>query len=445
MSEYPKVEASFSSSLLRLQTMVRLRWLSVIGQLVTILLVSQVFDFKLPLLACLATIGLLVCLNIYLKVWYKAQARLPDNCAGMQLAGDILQLSTMLYLTGGLGNPFSLLLLAPVMIAAAAMPRKWTITLIILASLSAIFLAFYQMPLPWPTEGTFQLPGLYLFSVLVALVFSIGFMAAFGFRVAKESRQLAEALAATELVVAREQKLHALDGLAAAAAHELGTPLATIHLAAKELESELTTGDPRKEDIVLIRNQSDRCREILRKLTELSSDNDEIFTQMPVSQLLEEVIDPHRDFGVEINTHVSGDGVEPISKRNPAIHYGLGNLIENAVDFAKSTVDVFAEWNNSNLTIKITDDGPGFSSDILSQLGEPFLTSRSRSPAAQQRSSAGGLGLGVFIAKTLLERTGGLVKLYNQNAPKSGAQIEISWPRTEIDLSEKVEILEASG
>lgn len=423
----------FADSLLRLDTLVRLRWLAVIGQTAAILIVYFAIGFQLPLGACLALIALSAWLNLFLKIQYPSSLRLPDKWAALQLGYDLIQLSGLLYLTGGIGNPFTFLLLAPVMVSATTLAPRWTVILVVVASFAASVLALYHMPLPWKEGEVFELPNLYELGVWVALVFSLIFMASYAFRVAKEGRQLSDALAATELVLAREQHLNALDGLAAAAAHELGTPLATIYLAAKELEPEFEQDDVRKEDVSLIRSQSDRCRDILRKLTQLSSEPDEMFREIPVSQLLEEVIAPHRDFGVVISTALSGEGEEPIGARNPAIHYGLGNLIENAVDFADKKVGVSAEWDASSLKIIISDDGPGFASDVMDRLGDPYVTTRARPKKKEAQGKAGGLGLGFFIAKTLLERTGGAVVLANRRHPETGAVITINWPRSAMD------------
>ncbi|MEP3278659.1 MAG: ActS/PrrB/RegB family redox-sensitive histidine kinase [Stappiaceae bacterium] len=433
MPDKNTAHSPFSNSLLRLDTLVRLRWLAVAGQTAAILIVYFPIGFELPIGACFALIALSAWLNLFLKMWYPSSLRLPDKWAATQLGYDLIQLSGLLYLTGGLGNPFAFLMLAPVMVSATALAPKWTVILVLVASLAASILALYQMPLPWIQGEAFELPNLYELGVWIALVFSLIFMASYAFRVAKEGRQLADALAATELVLAREQHLNALDGLAAAAAHELGTPLATIYLAAKELESEFEPDDIRGEDVTLIRGQSDRCREILQKLTQLSSEPDEMFRDVPVSQLLEEVIAPHRDFGVAISTSLTGDGNEPVGLRNPAIHYGLGNLIENAVDFAGKTVDVSATWTSSTLKIVIADDGPGFSPDVMDRLGDPYVTTRTRSKKNDSDATAGGLGLGFFIAKTLLERNGGKVELANRRVPDSGAVITITWPRAAMD------------
>jgi two-component system sensor histidine kinase RegB len=256
------------------------------------------------------------------------------------------------------------------------------------------------------------------------VVSSIAFTAVYAWRVAEEARLLANALAATELVLQREQHLWALDGLAAAAAHELGTPLATIALVAKEMELALG-GDSRfGEDVTLLRSQSERCREILKRLTSLSSEGEQHLARLPLSSLVEEVTAPHRDFGIEIDLRAGrNEGPEPVGRRNAGILYGLGNLVENAVDFARSRVIVEPHWDDDSVRLAIRDDGPGFPPEIIDRIGEPYMSTR------QEAGTAGGLGLGVFIAKTLLERSGATLSFRNGGAAGEGAVVEIEWPR----------------
>ncbi|WP_421980483.1 ActS/PrrB/RegB family redox-sensitive histidine kinase [Roseibium sp.] len=412
---------------LKLDTLVRLRWLAVGGQTAALLVVHVGLGYELPAGPAFAMVALSAWLNIFLKIRWPSAMRLSERAAILQLGYDIVQMSGLLFLTGGLGNPFAFLLMAPVMVSAAGLSARYTFMLGVLATVCASFLAVFHYPLPWPDTEVFKLPVIYSVGIWIALVLTLGFMAVYAFRVAEEARQLADALTATELVLAREQHLNALDGLATAAAHELGTPLATIYLVAKELTDEFEAQDHRGEDVALIRSQAERCREILQKLTSLSSEEDQTYQRMPVAQLLEDVIDPHRGTGVAIHSTHDGEGPEPVGTRNAAIRYGLGNLVENAVDFAKSRVDVSAHWDDNTLSISIRDDGPGFSMDILGKIGDPYVSVRgSRS---HQNGKGGGLGLGIFIAKTLLERTGAKLQLENKAPPESGAHIRVSWPR----------------
>jgi two-component system sensor histidine kinase RegB len=248
--------------------------------------------------------------------------------------------------------------------------------------------------------------------------------------VAEEARLLANALSATELVLQREQHLSALDGLAAAAAHELGTPLATITLVAREMEKALGSDAKYREDVTLLRSQSERCREILKRLTSLSSEGEPQLSQLPLTSLVEDVIAPHRDFGISI-VLAPGEriGPEPVGRRNPGVLYGLGNLVENAVDFAQGKVIVRWNWNDNHVTLSITDDGPGFPAEIIDRIGEPYVSTR------QGAEPGGGLGLGLFIAKTLLERSGAVMDFANREPPEKGAVIRVAWPRPLMDMA----------
>ncbi len=329
-------EGGWSGRRLKLSTLIRLRWLAVGGQSAAILVVGLWFGFPLPMGACFALIALSAWLNLGLRLVFPPTYRLGPNWAALLLAYDLLQLAGLLYLTGGLENPFAILLLAPAMVSATTQQADKTFLVGAMTLGAATVLVFIHRPLPWFPGELYNVPLHYVGGVWVALVSALGFMAFYAFRVAEEARLLADALAATELVLQREQHLSALDGLAAAAAHELGTPLATIALVAHELASELKPDDPHAEDIKLIRAQSERCREILSKIASLSSDPAGHLGLMPLSHVLEEAVAPHRDFGIAISIERKGEAPEPVAGRNPGLLYGLGNLVDNAVDFARS-------------------------------------------------------------------------------------------------------------
>ncbi|HWT30482.1 MAG TPA: ActS/PrrB/RegB family redox-sensitive histidine kinase [Propylenella sp.] len=417
---------------MRLSTLIRLRWLAVIGQTVAILVVGLWFGFPLPFGACFALISLSAWLNVGLRIIFPVSHRLDPNWAALLLAYDILQLAGLLYLTGGLQNPFAILLLGPVMVSATTLQPDKTFLLGAMALAAATVLVFVRQPLPWFPGEQFAAPLHYVGGVWVALACALVFMAFYSFRVAEEARQLADALAATELVLQREQHISALDGLAAAAAHELGTPLATIALVANELAGEIPPDDPRREDIELIRTQSQRCREILSKIASLSSaPPEEHLGHMKLSHILEEIIAPHRDFGIEITIETGGEGSEPVAARNPGLAHGLGNLVDNAVDFADKEVRLSAEWTDDAVRVSIADDGPGFSPDVIDRLGEPYVTTRRLSVTPTDEH--GGLGLGIFIATTLLERSGAVMRLGNRKPPDKGAVVSIEWKRREFE------------
>ena len=410
----------------RLDTLIRLRWLSVIGQIVAVFVVYVGFEFDLPLWSCLAVTALSAWLNIALRVRFGQTRRIEPERAAWLLAFDIAQLAAMMFLTGGLENPFAFFFLGPVLLSATALPPKHTAMLGAFAMLCATILAFFHYPLPWTGVNRPEFPDDYLLGVWLSILLAIVVIGIYARQIAEEQRQLADAFAATELVLAREQHLSQLDGLAAAAAHALGTPLSTISVVARELEREIGTDPKYADDIRLLREQAQRCRDIMAKLTQLSGEG-EPFDRLPLPALIEEVVAPHRDFGIAIEVSLPSDATPPLGARNPAILYGLGNLLENAVDFARERVEVAADWDDNEITLIIADDGPGFAPEIMSRIGEPYVRSRRR--RRMYASGDTGLGLGFFIAKTLLERSGATLILLPRPAPPRGPLIPPRGPR----------------
>jgi two-component system, sensor histidine kinase RegB len=427
---------------LRLRTLIRLRWIAVVGQSAAVLFVYAVLGYELPLALCFLVIALSAWLNIFLRLRFPAGEELSAPLATGQLAYDVLQLSALLALTGGLANPFSVLLLVPAVVSASALPILNTALLAILTLAAATVIAFANLPLPWPGGGGAELPGLYIAGIWTALASALVFMSLYAFRVAEEARQMSEALSAAELVLAREQHLTAIDGLAAAAAHELGTPLATIALVARELERDASRDSPHAEDIRLLRSQVERCRGILERIGSLGSTPEGPLARVSLTSLVEETAAPHREFGIKVRIAAEGEPPEPVGPRNPAILYGIGNLVENAVDYAKKEVAVTARWNSDQVSIEIADDGPGFPSEILAQVGEPYLTTSRRKRRGGPES---GLGLGLFIAKTLLQRTGATLTISNRDTGGRGAVAQVTWPRRLFERVSEGEILAEAG
>ncbi len=428
-------------SRLRLQTIVRLRWLAVLGQTLTVVGAYWVLGIDLPIGGCLAVIALSAWINVALRIRYPASQRLRSHYAFVMLAYDVLQLAALLYLTGGLENPFAFLLIAPVTVSASTLQIRVTALLGALAIGAATLLTNFHHPLPWFHHSNLLLPFPYVMGVWAAVVSGILFIGFYSWRTAEEARRMAEALAAAEMVLAREQKLSALDGLAAAAAHGLGTPLATIAVVTKELMRDAKPTDPHYDDVVLLRAQAERCREILAELAGGGEQHDLIVSRLTLSHLIEEVVAPHRLVAVpiEVRTAAVEDvaprtaaAQEPVAERNPGVIYGLGNLVENAIDFAATKVEVEARWSDKAVEIVIADDGAGFPPNVLEQLGEPFVTTR---PAQGWRQEAPdehiGMGLGFFIAKTLLERSGAMLALANR--PQGGAKVTVTWPRAKFE------------
>ncbi len=437
-------------SQLRLQTSVRLRWLAILGQLLAIGVVTGIYGFALPVGSCLVLIALSAWLNVFLSIRYPARHRLDSRFATLLLAYDVLQLAALLYLTGGIQNPFAILMVVPVTVSAATLPVRSTFLLGAITLVSAAFLVTQYHALPWYDGIRFELHRDYKVGSLAALIASTVFLAFYTWRISKEARLMSAALAATDTVLAHEQRLHALDGLAAAAAHELGTPLSTIVLVAKELERDLGADSKYIEDLSLLRSQALRCREILQKLTKSPDEQDPMHASVSIREIIDESAAPHRQSGkrLSIFAGASADAQgaarnEPVGERRPGVIYGLGNIIENAIDFAASEVEIGARWSERDVVVTIADDGPGFPAELMDSIGEPYVSTRRMQDKRETEHS--GLGLGFFIAKTLLERSGATVVFSNRATPRQGALIEVSWPREQFERRESyVEVVQGT-
>ena len=418
---------------LRMRTLIMVRWLAVFGQLATVAFVALVLHFEFPWLACVTLIGLSAWMNWLLHLAStSSQRQVADWEATAQLAFDILQLSGMLYLTGGAINPFSLLIIAPVVLAAATLPLRHVLGIALLAIVCIIVLSMTSLPLPAPEAAGANVPLYIRIGNVLSRILGIAFCAGYAWQAASEAARMELALDTTNAVLAREQRLSALGALAAAAAHELGTPLATISIVAKEMARGATEGTSAKEDADLLVSQAERCREILRRLTADPDAADDVHGHMSLGQLVGEAIAPHtKEAEVRVEAVISGPrGEEPPDvRRLPEVLHALTSFVENAVDFARSEVLITARFDDRNITLEVKDDGPGFSPDIIAKLGEPYVTSR---PGAEgSRSGHIGMGLGFFISKTLMERTGGVVTFRNGKA--GGAVVTVRWPRDALE------------
>lgn len=441
----PSYDVGADDARLRLNTSVRLRWFAVFGQLVALVAVYFGLGYDLPLTLCLVAIASSAWLNVILRVVFAPSYRLDPWFSAALLVYDIVQLSVLLYLTGGIENPFVFLLVAPVTVSAATQPIWTTLSLATLTAAVVIGLTIVHRPLPWTTVGGLSLPSMYKAGLLAAVLSGMCFLAFYAWRLAREAQQMSAALAATESVLSREQRLHALDGLAAAAAHELGTPLSTITVVAKELTREVEPGSPLAEDLALIQSQATRCREIMQKLTRSPAERDPMHAHLSVTQLIEEAAEPYRSIKARIAVETgptedcpASARAEPAGERLPGMIHGLANLIENAVDFAASEVSIVGRWSDREVTVVVADDGPGFSAEVIDKLGEPYVTTRSaRARPIADSSGHSGLGLGFFIAKTLLERSGARVSLANRQQPQRGAIVKIEWPRAKFEQAEQ--------
>jgi two-component system, sensor histidine kinase RegB len=427
----------------RLRTLSNLRWLAIAGQSAALFLVYFALGYSLPILYCAIAIAVSAALNVVLSLRYPAAHRLTNREATFYLAFDVLQLAALLYLTGGIANPFALMFVAPVVIAAATLNLGNVLILAGFAFASVSLIAIVHKPLPWPEGESLLLPQLYQAGIWTALVIGIGFTSVYAWRIASESARMSAGLAATQLALAREHRLAALGALATAAAHELGTPLGTIAIVARELERALPANSSEADDARLLREQAERCRAIIARLANPEEAMLGATARLPLGAFLDDLTAPYQGedlvFRITLTPPVD-DGPAPQVWRAPELLHGLGNIIENAADFANSLVAVTASWDAQYLHISVSDDGPGFAPEIFVTLGEPYITSRpghhalvesDMGPQGAALDEHEGMGLGFFIAKILLEQTGGVVKA--ENPPGGGAQVSIRWARGVID------------
>ncbi len=435
------------SDWVRLQTLVLLRWIAISGQLATILIATTLFDLKFEEGGFALVIGASIIVNIVASFIYPKNTRLNERGATLMLLFDILQLSGMLFLSGGLNNPFALLILAPVSIAASALrPESAVLTGFVTIILVSV-LALVHIPLETIEGEILIMPQIFLFGTWAGIVIGVVFLGMFSWKVASEIHSMSDALLATQMALFREQKLTDLGGVVAAAAHELGTPLATIKLVSSELADELEDRPEQREDARLIHEQADRCRDILHSMGQAGKD-DLHMRSAPLQAVAEEAAAPHmnREKSVAIELLGAEDGSgQPFVYRQPEIIHGLRNLIQNAVDFAETTVWVDLSWSAEDITVRIIDDGPGFPSSIIGRIGDPFMRANRSEREIRHRPGYQGMGLGLFIAKTLLERTGAEIAFANGSdrhdlhlhaGRRSGAIVELSWARDQVSVPE---------
>ncbi|MBM3558472.1 MAG: ActS/PrrB/RegB family redox-sensitive histidine kinase [Alphaproteobacteria bacterium] len=413
-----------------LRTLTAIRWIAIAGQLAALVVVRYGLGWDLPIAPALAVVAASVLLNLALAFRHPPRGRLGDAEAAAYLGFDVLQLAALLYLTGGLTNPFALLVLGPVAVSATVLSRRATAALCALVIACASGLAVRYLPLPWADGPGPSLPGLYVAGTWAAVVIGTVFLAAYAASVANQGRQMQDALAATQLALAREQRVSALGALAAAAAHELGSPLSTIAVITKELQREVPADHPIAEDLRMLQTECDRCRDILAELGRRpdAAEGGEPWQEMPLSAMIEAAAMPHRNERVRLTVEKAAtDGsAEPVVRRSPELLHGVGNILQNAMQFASRDVWVALAWDAGNVRVTVRDDGRGFAPAVLDVIGEPYISSR------------GGehLGLGIFIAQTLLGETGGRLSCRNARATdgrSAGAEVDIVWRRVTLD------------
>ncbi|WP_425097813.1 sensor histidine kinase RegB [Tropicibacter sp. S64] len=432
------------SNWIRLRTMILLRWFAIIGQLTAITVAQKLYNLQLELGLCYLAVGVSVVGNLVAIFVFPENKRLSETENFLMVMFDLLQLCFLLYLTGGLHNPFSLLVLGPVTVSASVLSLRSTLTLGLTAFLLVSGMVFYHLPLRTEMGFILRIPDLFVYGQWTAITIALVFISVYSRRITREMNAMSDALAATQMALARAQKLNDLGGVVAAAAHELGTPLATIKLTSAELADDLEDRPDLREDALLIREQADRCRDILRSMGRAGKD-DLHMRYAPLVEVIRESAEPHQDRGKQIvleeGAGPGGEYAQPQILRRPEVIHGLRNLIQNAVDFAASTVWIEALWTDDVISIRIIDDGRGFPQHLLGRIGDPFMRRRRSEAERKARPEYEGMGLGLFIAKTLLERSGAELSFANASDPfaqdhpkgeRRGAVVEVVWPRHKI-------------
>ncbi len=436
------------SDWVRLRTLVSLRWCAIAGQAAAVFVAVRIYGLQIEVGFAALVIAVSVAANLLSRYVYPENKRLSETQATLWLVFDIIQLSLLLFLTGGLNNPFAILVLVPVTIAATVLHLGNTIVVGMTAISLITVISRYNFPIISADGVILTLPGLFQFGFWVALLIGLVFLAFYARQITNEMHAMGEALVATQLTLAREQKLTALGGVIAAAAHELGTPLATIKLASSELMEELGNHAELLEDAQLIHQQADRCRDILHSMGSAGKD-DLLLRQAPVEAVVREAAEPHLSRGKSVKFQVSpADGADlpqPIITRRPEIIHGLRNLIQNAVDFSRSEVKVEVRWSKEQIEVRISDDGSGFPPSVIGRIGDPYVRRRRISEDGARRPGYEGMGLGLFIAKTLLERSGAKLTFSNRHKhghtswtaqANGGAIVEVCWPHQSLKEGE---------
>jgi len=448
LSTTPEIIHNRSDSV-QIRTFIIIRWIAIVGQVIAITVAVRHFDLQLNLLLCFSAIGALTITNLGAMYAFPQIRHLNETQLAFMFLFDIIQLAVLLYLSGGLHNPFSLLILVPVAISATVLQSRATVVLGTVTIALTTLIGLYYIPLHTSDGTILEMSDMFLFGFWVAILIGTVFLGVYVRRVTSEIDSMSEALLATQMALSREQKLTDLGGVIAAAAHELGTPLATIKLVSRELIDDLKNQPQQKEDAELIHAQTDRCRDILHSMGQTGKD-DLLIRYAPISAVIEESASPHTDRGkpVTISLLPSENTLknQPNIRRHPEIIHGLRNLIQNAVDFADRQIWIDIIWTDSQIIIKIIDDGSGFPPHIIKRIGDPFVSNRKNAPQQKNRPGYKGMGLGLFIAKTLLERSGGELSFANgcdpflsgQERPmRSGAIVQVIWPRVKISQSQQ--------
>ena len=408
-------------------TYINLRWISIIGQLISVDFVYFFLNFNFDFIICNSVIFLGILSNLFLIFIYK-KTQLSDRSAFIFLVIDILQLGALLYLTGGVTNPFIIFLLIPSIFSSSNLTFKTNSLLVFLTIVIILILTFYSLDLPSPINDHFHVSPYYFYSIPIALIIALIFLNYLAMSFGTQSRLRREALTKMEEVMATEHELLSLGGQAAAAAHSLGTPLSTIKIIAHDLEKQFKDKEDIKKDIELLSSQVERCNEILRRLTLNPVEEDEFIDKdLSMKDYLSEIISSFKEISQKkfIFNYDQFSNVKKITK-SIEIVYGLRNFIGNANKFSKETIYINLKSDSEITEITVEDDGNGYPKDVLSKIGEPYL--KTKDPIEKTKT---GLGLGLFIGKTLLEKNFALINCRNSKI-RSGAEVVIKWNNKDL-------------
>ena len=410
---------------LQKKTVVILRWIALIGQLITIYIVHFFLNFNLPIILCSITIFCGGLTNIFIQFTFRKN-QLSNIESTILLFYDVIQLSVLIYLTGGVTNPFVIFLVVPAIVSSTLLNLPSTFFLSFITSISLLLLTFNYYPLPSAGNIHFHVPDYYLYSIPTALIIVLIFLNYFGFRFGHEARKRSEALNRLESVLAKEQELDSIGHQAAAAAHSLGTPLSTITVIAKELKKEVSNNPKYSEDIETILTEVKRCGNILKKLSKREIVDDIYVSNISLEDLLFEIKNSFEESSKKnIELYLNKKNKKTPIRRSPELTYGIRNFVGNAVKFSKNKVSINLINEKDEIKIKIVDDGPGFPSDVFNIIGEPYIASKSK-----KFKTKAGLGLGTFIGKTLLERKKANIEFIKSE--NGGATVEITWKPSDL-------------
>ncbi len=431
-------------SFIRLRTMIWLRWCAIVGQLAAITLAQKFYNLQLELGLCYLAVGVSIVGNLIAIFVFPENKRLNEAENFLMVLFDLLQLCFLIYLTGGLHNPFTILILGPVIVSATIMTLRSTIIIGATALTLVTLMVFFHLPLRTEQGFIMRIADVFVFGQWTAITIAVIFLSLYARQITEEMNSMGDAVVATQMALSRTQMLNNLGGVVAAAAHELGTPLATIKLTSAELIEELADQPDLQDDARLIREQADRCRDILQSMGRAGKEDLQI-RSAPLVEVIREAAEPHLNRGKDVLIEAFGsedaneeDFDPPLALRRPEIIHGLRNLIQNAVDFARSTVWVEAHWTDKVVSVRIMDDGPGYPTNMLGRIGDPFVRNRRTERDRTARPEYEGMGLGLFIAKTLLQRSGAELSFangadrVNSASRRRGAVVEVVWPRNAI-------------